>query len=209
MLNRSDDTATIVQPPELISTGCLWRNMLLPVDVDGLILGAQGRLLWSPAWIRCPGFNIDAWPTTNQNLDFSTPSNLTPNPLLLHTFEILFSFASTCIYSSCFLGTVSMASLSPGFLVLGIAAMDVDYVSMSPIQLYSSPRACAAKCLFSYAKSGKFYSYSFDLLVSSRLLLLLNCKRTIVRVNNRYCKVSLFETSKTTPCFLLSNSTYS
>ncbi|KAI8572867.1 hypothetical protein RHMOL_Rhmol01G0233500 [Rhododendron molle] len=45
MLNRSDDTATIVQPPELISTGCLWRNMLLPVDVDGLILGAQGRLL--------------------------------------------------------------------------------------------------------------------------------------------------------------------
>ncbi|KAF7154150.1 hypothetical protein RHSIM_Rhsim01G0176900 [Rhododendron simsii] len=42
MLNRSDDTATIVQPPELISTGCLWRNMLLPVDVDGLILGAQG-----------------------------------------------------------------------------------------------------------------------------------------------------------------------
>lgn len=45
MLNRSDDTATIVQPPELISTGCLWRNMLLPVDVDGLILGVQGRLL--------------------------------------------------------------------------------------------------------------------------------------------------------------------
>ncbi|XP_058189955.1 uncharacterized membrane protein At1g16860-like [Rhododendron vialii] len=45
MLNRSDDTATIVQPAELISTGCLWRNMLLPVDVDGLILGAQGRLL--------------------------------------------------------------------------------------------------------------------------------------------------------------------
>lgn len=113
-------------------------------------------------------------------------------------FEILFSFASTCIYSSCFLGMVSLASLSPGFLVPEIAAMDVDYVSMSPIQFYSSPWACAAKCLFSYAKFGKFYSYSFDLLVSSRLLLLQNCKKTIVRVNNRYCKVSLFETSKTT-----------
>lgn len=29
----------IVQPQELFSTGCLWQKLLLPVDVDGLILG--------------------------------------------------------------------------------------------------------------------------------------------------------------------------
>lgn len=38
MLNRSDDSLMIVHPPEVTSTGCLWTNMLLPVDVDGLIL---------------------------------------------------------------------------------------------------------------------------------------------------------------------------
>lgn len=38
MLNRSEDSLMIVHPPEITSTGCLWRNMLLPVDVDGLIL---------------------------------------------------------------------------------------------------------------------------------------------------------------------------
>ncbi|XP_021280802.1 LOW QUALITY PROTEIN: uncharacterized membrane protein At1g16860-like [Herrania umbratica] len=39
MLHKSNDTLMIVQPPEIISTGCLWRRLLLPVDVDGLILG--------------------------------------------------------------------------------------------------------------------------------------------------------------------------
>ncbi|KAL7002296.1 hypothetical protein U1Q18_003451 [Sarracenia purpurea var. burkii] len=39
MVNKSDDIVTIVQPPDLMSTGCLWQKLLLPVDVDGLILG--------------------------------------------------------------------------------------------------------------------------------------------------------------------------
>ncbi|KAJ8436889.1 hypothetical protein Cgig2_017314 [Carnegiea gigantea] len=33
------DVAMIVQPPELISTGCQWQRLLLPVDFDGLLLG--------------------------------------------------------------------------------------------------------------------------------------------------------------------------
>ncbi|KAF8379945.1 hypothetical protein HHK36_027411 [Tetracentron sinense] len=39
VLHRNNEVLMIVQPPELISTGCLWRKLLLPVDVDGLILG--------------------------------------------------------------------------------------------------------------------------------------------------------------------------
>ncbi|GKU87880.1 hypothetical protein SLEP1_g2211 [Rubroshorea leprosula] len=39
MLCKSNDMMTIVQPPELISTGCLWQGFLLPADIDGLILG--------------------------------------------------------------------------------------------------------------------------------------------------------------------------
>ncbi|XVF72970.1 hypothetical protein PTKIN_Ptkin12aG0163500 [Pterospermum kingtungense] len=39
ILRKSNDSLTIVQPPEVIPTGCLWRRFLLPVDVDGLILG--------------------------------------------------------------------------------------------------------------------------------------------------------------------------
>ncbi|THG16819.1 hypothetical protein TEA_004096 [Camellia sinensis var. sinensis] len=42
MLHRSNDIVTIVQPPELISTGCLWKKLLLPIDVDGLIVGPPG-----------------------------------------------------------------------------------------------------------------------------------------------------------------------
>ncbi|KAM7476558.1 hypothetical protein LguiB_023801 [Lonicera macranthoides] len=37
-LRRNGEVAMIVEPPEL-STGCLWRKLLLPVDIDGLILG--------------------------------------------------------------------------------------------------------------------------------------------------------------------------
>uniref|UniRef100_A0A2N9IRP2 Uncharacterized protein n=1 Tax=Fagus sylvatica TaxID=28930 RepID=A0A2N9IRP2_FAGSY len=38
MLHRNNDIVMIIQPPEAISTGCLWRKLLLPVDIDGLIL---------------------------------------------------------------------------------------------------------------------------------------------------------------------------
>ncbi|CAN6565963.1 unnamed protein product [Malus baccata var. baccata] len=38
MLHRNNEMTTIVQPPEVISTGCHWRKLLLPVDVDGMIL---------------------------------------------------------------------------------------------------------------------------------------------------------------------------
>ncbi|XP_024171870.2 uncharacterized membrane protein At1g16860 [Rosa chinensis] len=38
MLHRNNEMTTIVQPPEVISSGCLWRKLLLPVDIDGLIL---------------------------------------------------------------------------------------------------------------------------------------------------------------------------
>lgn len=42
MLHRNNDIVMIIQPPEVISTGCLWRKLLLPVDIDGLILqGSQ------------------------------------------------------------------------------------------------------------------------------------------------------------------------
>ncbi|XP_009591641.1 uncharacterized membrane protein At1g16860-like [Nicotiana tomentosiformis] len=39
ILQRSSDTMVVTPPEELISTSCLWQKMLLPVDVDGLILG--------------------------------------------------------------------------------------------------------------------------------------------------------------------------
>ncbi|MCE0481893.1 hypothetical protein HAX54_040073 [Datura stramonium] len=35
---RSNDVMVITPPQELISTGCQWKKLLLPVDVDGLIL---------------------------------------------------------------------------------------------------------------------------------------------------------------------------
>ncbi|XP_059634423.1 uncharacterized membrane protein At1g16860-like [Cornus florida] len=40
---RNDNLVTIVQPSELISIGCRWRKLLLPVDVDGLIIGVSER----------------------------------------------------------------------------------------------------------------------------------------------------------------------
>ncbi|XP_027108553.1 uncharacterized membrane protein At1g16860-like isoform X1 [Coffea arabica] len=40
MCQRQNDTVMIVQPQETLSTGCLWRKLLLPVDVDGLLFGA-------------------------------------------------------------------------------------------------------------------------------------------------------------------------
>lgn len=41
MLHRNNDIVMIIQPPEAISTGCLWQKLLLPVDIDGLILRAS------------------------------------------------------------------------------------------------------------------------------------------------------------------------
>ncbi|KAK9093834.1 hypothetical protein Scep_025303 [Stephania cephalantha] len=38
LLRRNNDVFMIVEPPELISTGCLWQKLLLPVEIDGLIL---------------------------------------------------------------------------------------------------------------------------------------------------------------------------
>ncbi|KAF3663786.1 putative homeobox-leucine zipper protein ATHB-12-like [Capsicum annuum] len=38
VLQRSNEVMVITPPQELISTGCLWKKLLLPVDVDGLIL---------------------------------------------------------------------------------------------------------------------------------------------------------------------------
>ncbi|KAK9910115.1 hypothetical protein M0R45_034090 [Rubus argutus] len=38
MLHRTNEMTMIVQPPEVISTGCLWRKLLLPVDINGLVL---------------------------------------------------------------------------------------------------------------------------------------------------------------------------
>ncbi|CAN1794120.1 Uncharacterized membrane protein At1g16860 [Linum perenne] len=35
---RNDGLMMIVQPRDVLSTGCLWRKLLLPVEVDGLIL---------------------------------------------------------------------------------------------------------------------------------------------------------------------------
>ncbi|KAL9234577.1 hypothetical protein vseg_009433 [Gypsophila vaccaria] len=39
VLHKGDNIATIIQPPELISTGCLWQKLLVPVDFNGLIIG--------------------------------------------------------------------------------------------------------------------------------------------------------------------------
>ncbi|KAF3439812.1 hypothetical protein FNV43_RR18090 [Rhamnella rubrinervis] len=38
LLHRNNDMNMIVEPPEIISTGCLWQKLLLPVEIDGLIL---------------------------------------------------------------------------------------------------------------------------------------------------------------------------
>ncbi|CAN4111393.1 unnamed protein product [Withania somnifera] len=38
ILQRSNDVMVVTPPHELISTGCIWKKLLLPVDIDGLIL---------------------------------------------------------------------------------------------------------------------------------------------------------------------------
>ncbi|KAI5647082.1 hypothetical protein M9H77_33087 [Catharanthus roseus] len=39
MLRKQNDILMIMQPQEIISTGCVWQKLLLPSDYDGLILG--------------------------------------------------------------------------------------------------------------------------------------------------------------------------
>lgn len=39
MLHKDEYSLMVVQPPEVVSTGCQWRKLLLPVDIDGMILG--------------------------------------------------------------------------------------------------------------------------------------------------------------------------
>ncbi|KDP28437.1 hypothetical protein JCGZ_14208 [Jatropha curcas] len=39
VLHRNDDILMIVQPQELLSTGCLWTKLILPIDIDGLVVG--------------------------------------------------------------------------------------------------------------------------------------------------------------------------
>ncbi|XP_022147465.1 uncharacterized membrane protein At1g16860-like [Momordica charantia] len=41
MLHKNNGHLTIVQPPDIISTGCVWRKLLLPIDIDGLVLGVS------------------------------------------------------------------------------------------------------------------------------------------------------------------------
>ncbi|PON75469.1 hypothetical protein PanWU01x14_040940 [Parasponia andersonii] len=41
IVHRNNDVTMIVQPPEVVSTGCLWRKLLLPVDIDGVILSVS------------------------------------------------------------------------------------------------------------------------------------------------------------------------
>ena len=41
MLHKSNGHLTVVQPPDAISTGCSWRKLLLPIDIDGLVLGVS------------------------------------------------------------------------------------------------------------------------------------------------------------------------
>ncbi|WCJ22481.1 Ubiquitin-specific protease family C19-related protein [Euphorbia peplus] len=39
MLHKDNGILIIVEPPELLSTGCFWKKLLLPVEIDGLVLG--------------------------------------------------------------------------------------------------------------------------------------------------------------------------
>ena len=41
ILHRNNDVTMIVQPPEVVSTGCFWQKLLLPVDIDGVILSVS------------------------------------------------------------------------------------------------------------------------------------------------------------------------
>lgn len=42
MLSRKNGVLTIIPPPEPVTTGCMLRKFLLPIDVDGLVLRYHG-----------------------------------------------------------------------------------------------------------------------------------------------------------------------
>lgn len=56
MLCKDNGIITIVQPPELIFTGCLWQRLLLPVEIDGLVIGVSNltSLVTNPSPIQHP-----------------------------------------------------------------------------------------------------------------------------------------------------------
>lgn len=41
MLHKNNGHLTLVQPPDVISTGCVWRKLLLPIDIYGLVFGVS------------------------------------------------------------------------------------------------------------------------------------------------------------------------
>ncbi|KAJ9188195.1 hypothetical protein P3X46_003580 [Hevea brasiliensis] len=48
VLHKNNEIVMIVQPEELLSTGCLWERLLFPIDVDGLVVGVSsvpGRIM--------------------------------------------------------------------------------------------------------------------------------------------------------------------
>ncbi|XP_058085886.1 uncharacterized membrane protein At1g16860-like [Magnolia sinica] len=57
VLQRNNDDVMIVQLPEPISTGCLWRRFLLPGDINGLILRVSDSTasLATPCSLQDPG----------------------------------------------------------------------------------------------------------------------------------------------------------
>ncbi|KAH9731344.1 hypothetical protein KPL70_009944 [Citrus sinensis] len=82
MLCKDNDLLMIVQPPQPISTGCLFQRLLFPVDVDGLVLGISDSsgpvtnpvvadeldsYLDEKVISRMEDFNILSWWKTNAN----------------------------------------------------------------------------------------------------------------------------------------------
>lgn len=48
VLQKNNEVVMIVQPEELLTTGCLWEKLLFPIDIDGLVLGVSslpGRIM--------------------------------------------------------------------------------------------------------------------------------------------------------------------
>lgn len=45
ILQKVNDVVMIVEPHEVVSTGCLWPKLLLPIDVEGLIIGLPERAI--------------------------------------------------------------------------------------------------------------------------------------------------------------------
>ncbi|KAL0428693.1 UNVERIFIED_CONTAM: putative membrane protein [Sesamum radiatum] len=48
VLHKNNDVLVIVEPQEIVSTGCLWPKLLFPVEVEGLIIGIPRRATLPP-----------------------------------------------------------------------------------------------------------------------------------------------------------------